>query len=105
VVTEWTTRRRRAEAALLAKPGTCPPARRIAMMMTTRHRLSRADALTIARIVAIPSKSCTRSESDPLFRADQHTLRLSVEFGTHGAEFGWAADLMLQQRLVGRDRN
>ena len=65
VVTEWTTRRRRAVAALPAKGGTCPPARRIAMMMTARHRLSRADALIVARIeTASPALATARSLTD-----------------------------------------
>ena len=48
-----------------ATAGRCPPARRIAMMMTARHRLSRADALTVARIeTALPSLATARSLTD-----------------------------------------
>jgi transposase len=62
VVTEWTARRRRAKAATPAKGGTCPPARRIPMMMTARHRLSPADSLIVARIeTAIPALATARS--------------------------------------------
>ena len=53
VVGEWATRQRRAEASAYSPPGRCPSARRIACMMTTaRDRLSRADAVTVARIEA-----------------------------------------------------
>ena len=53
VVGEWATRQRRAEASAWSTPGRCPSARRIARMMTTaRDRLSRSDAVTVARIEA-----------------------------------------------------
>ncbi len=61
-VTEWTMWRRRAEAAMPAKGSTCSPARRIAMMITARHRLSRADALIVARIEsAVPAIATARA--------------------------------------------
>ena len=53
VVGEWATRQRRAEASAYSPPGRCPSARRIVRMMTTaRDRLSRSDAVTVARIEA-----------------------------------------------------
>ena len=53
VVGEWATRQRRAEVSAYSAPGRCPSARRIACMMTTvRDRLSRSDAVTVARIEA-----------------------------------------------------
>lgn len=57
VVGEWATRQRRAEAAAYSPPGRCPSARRIVRMMTTaRDRLSRSDAVTVARIeAAVPN--------------------------------------------------
>lgn len=62
VVAEWTTRRRRAEAAHPVTGGKCPPARRIARMMTTaRHHLSKPDAITVARIeAAVPGLAAAR---------------------------------------------
>ena len=62
VVGEWATRRRRAEAATTSATGRCPPARRIARMMTTaRDHLSKADAVTVARIeAAIPGLAASR---------------------------------------------
>ena len=56
VVTERATRQRRAEASTYAASGKCPPARRIARMMTTaRNHLSRSDAVAVARIeTAVP---------------------------------------------------
>ena len=57
VVTEWATRRRRAEAAPIAAPRSCPSARAIAGMMTLRRpALSRDEAFTVATIEAgVPS--------------------------------------------------
>ena len=53
VIGEWATRQRRAEASAYSAPGRCPSARRIARMMTTaRDRLSRSDAVSVARIEA-----------------------------------------------------
>ena len=53
VIGEWATRQRRAEASAYSAPARCPSARRIARMMTTaRDRLSRSDAVTVARIEA-----------------------------------------------------
>lgn len=53
VVTEWATRRRRAEAAPTAAPRSCPSARAIACMMTLRRPdLSRDEAVTVATIEA-----------------------------------------------------
>jgi len=62
VVGEWATRRRRAEAATASATGRCPPARRIARMMTTaRDHLSKADAITVARIEAtVPGLAAAR---------------------------------------------
>ena len=53
VIGEWATRQRRAEASAHSAPARCPSARRIARMMTTaRDRLSRSDAVSVARIEA-----------------------------------------------------
>ena len=53
VIGEWATRQRRAEASAYSAPGRCPSARRVARMMTTaRDRLSRSDAVSVARIEA-----------------------------------------------------
>lgn len=53
VVTEWATRRRRAEAAQASGPRKCPSARKIAMMLTQRRApLSREEAMTVAIIEA-----------------------------------------------------
>lgn len=53
VVGEWATRQRRAEASAYSPPSRCPSARRIVRMMTTaRYRLSRSDAVTVARMEA-----------------------------------------------------
>ncbi|MGF1447328.1 MAG: ISL3 family transposase, partial [Pikeienuella sp.] len=51
VVTEWATRRRRAEMAPDGRPRRCPSARAIARMMTLRRdHLTRDEALTVAQI-------------------------------------------------------
>ena len=51
VVSEWTTRRRRAEAGPNCAPRKCPSSRVIARMMTiARDQLSKEDAVTIATI-------------------------------------------------------
>ena len=51
VVTEWATRRRRAETAPDGRPRKCPSARAIARMMTLRRdHLTRDEALTVAKI-------------------------------------------------------
>jgi transposase len=57
VVTEWATRRRRAEAGSRCGPRECPSSRRIARMMTfARDQLSKEDALTVATIeAAVPA--------------------------------------------------
>lgn len=62
VVGEWAIRQRRAEAATTSATGRCPPARRIARMMTTaRDHLSTAGAVTVARIeAAIPGLAAAR---------------------------------------------
>ena len=63
VVTEWATRRRRAEAAPNGGPRKCPSARAIArMMMTTaRDHLTREDAVTVAMIeAAVPRLAAAR---------------------------------------------
>lgn len=51
VVTEWATRRRRAETAPDRRPRRCPSARAIARLMTLgRDHLTRDEALTVAQI-------------------------------------------------------
>ena len=62
VVTEWATRRRRAEAAQAAGPRKCPSARKIAMILTQkRAHLTREDAVTVAMIeAAVPVLAATR---------------------------------------------
>jgi transposase len=53
VVTEWATRRRRAEAAEASGPRKCPSARKIAMMLTQKRAyLAREDAVIVAIIEA-----------------------------------------------------
>jgi transposase len=53
VVTEWATRRRRAEEAQASGPRKCPSARKIAMMLTSkRDHLTRDDAVTVAIVEA-----------------------------------------------------
>ena len=53
VVTEWTTRRRRAKTAQASGPWKCPSARKIAMMLTQkRAHLTREDAISVAIIEA-----------------------------------------------------
>lgn len=66
VVTEWATRRRRAEAAPSCGPRKCPSSRMIARMMTVaRDQLSRADAVTIATIeAAVPALVTARDLFD-----------------------------------------
>ncbi len=66
VVTEWATRRRRTEAAPESGPRKCPPARKIAMLLTERrNRLSRQDAITVAIIEkAAPSITIARTLLD-----------------------------------------
>jgi transposase len=74
VVTEWATRRRRAEASHAQVAGKCPPARRIARMMTTaRHHLSKADAITVARIeAAVPALSAARDLTEHFAEMVRH---------------------------------
>ena len=62
VVTEWATRRRRAEAAPATSPRKCPSARKIAMMLTgKRDHLTREDAITVAIIEnAVPVLAAAR---------------------------------------------
>ena len=74
VVTEWATRRRRAEAAHPATGGKCPPARRIARMMTTaRHHLSKADAITVAGIEAsVPALVTSRDLTERFAEMVRH---------------------------------
>ncbi|MCE6971078.1 transposase, partial [Cereibacter sphaeroides] len=53
VVTDWATRRRRAETSRSALPARCPAARTIARAMTLRrHDLAREEALMVAAIEA-----------------------------------------------------
>ena len=63
VIGEWATRQRRAEASAYSAPARCPSARRIARMMTTaRDRLSRSDAVSVARIeAAVPDLAAVAS--------------------------------------------
>jgi transposase len=74
VVTEWTTRRRRAEAAQPHAEGKCPPARRIARMMTiARHHLSKADAIMVAKIeTAVPALSTARDLTERFAEMVRH---------------------------------
>jgi len=74
VVSEWTTRRRRAEAALPATGGKCPPARRVARMMTTaRHHLSKADAIAVFRIeTAVPTLATVRDLTERFAEMVRH---------------------------------
>lgn len=62
VVGEWATRQRRAESAVLSGSGRCPPARRIAQLMTSaRNHLSKADAVLVAQVeAALPALAATR---------------------------------------------
>jgi transposase len=62
VVGEWATRQRRAESAMLAGNGKCPPARRIAQLMTSaRNHLSKADAVLVTQVeAALPALAATR---------------------------------------------
>ena len=57
VVTEWATRRRRAEAVPSGGPRKCPSSRMIARMMTVaRDHLSKTEAVTVATIeTAVPA--------------------------------------------------
>ena len=65
-MTEWATRRRRAEAAPNGGPRKCPSAREIARMMTTvRDHLSKQDAVTVAMIeAAVPGLAAARELID-----------------------------------------
>jgi transposase len=62
VVTEWATRRRRAETAQASGSRKCPSARKIAMMLTQTHaHLTREDAVTLAIIEdAVPVLAAAR---------------------------------------------
>lgn len=62
VVTEWATRRRRAELAPSRGPRRCPSSRMIARMMTIgRNRLSKEEAITIAVVeAAVPALVAAR---------------------------------------------
>jgi len=62
VVGEWATRQRRAEMAVLSGSGKCPPARKIAQLMTSaRDHLSKVDAVIVAQVeAALPSLAATR---------------------------------------------
>jgi transposase len=74
VVSEWSTRRRRAEAAHPATGGKCPPARRVARMMTTaRHHLSKADAIAVVRIeTAVPTLATARDLTERFAEMVRH---------------------------------
>jgi transposase len=62
VVTEWATRRRRAEVTPRCGPRKCPSSRVIARMMTTaRDQLSKDDAVMIATVeAAVPALAAAR---------------------------------------------
>lgn len=62
VVTEWVTRRRRAEAAQTSGPRKRPSARKIAIMLTRkRAHLAKEDAMTVAIIEdAVPALAAAR---------------------------------------------
>jgi transposase len=62
VVGEWATRQRRAESAVLSGSGKCPPARRLAQLMTSaRDQLSKVDAVVVAQVeAALPTLALTR---------------------------------------------
>jgi transposase len=66
VVTEWATRRRRAEMTPQCGPRKCPSSRVIARMMTTaRDQLSKDDAMMIATIeAAVPALVTARTLFD-----------------------------------------
>jgi transposase len=62
VVGEWATRQRRAESAMASGSGKCPPARRIAQLMTSgRDHLSKSDAVLVAQVeAALPALAVAR---------------------------------------------
>ena len=62
VVTEWATRRRRAETAQVSGPRKCPSARKIATMLNQkRAHLTREDAVSVAIIeAAVPVLAAAR---------------------------------------------
>lgn len=66
VVTEWMTRRRRAEATPRGGPRKCPSSRVVAQMMTiARDQFSKGDAVTIATIeAAVPALVTARDLVD-----------------------------------------
>jgi transposase len=66
VVTEWATRRRRAEGTPRCGPRRCPSSRVIARMMTTaRDQLSKEDAVVIATVeAAVPALVTARTLFD-----------------------------------------
>lgn len=68
VVTEWTTRRRRAEGTPRCGPRRCPSSRVIARMMTSaRDQLSKEDAVVIATVeAAVPALVTARTLFDRL---------------------------------------
>ena len=86
VVGEWATRQRRAEASAYSPPGRCPSARRIVRMMTTaRDRLSRSDAVTVARIeAAVPDLAAASALSERFANM--------VRNGEHGDLEEWLRD-------------
>jgi transposase len=75
VVTEWTTRRRRAEGTPRCGPRKCPSSRVIAHMMTSaRDQLSKDDAVMIATIeAAVPALVTARTLSDRFQTMIRHT--------------------------------
>ncbi|EBA09854.1 ISL3 family transposase [Sagittula stellata E-37] len=85
VVGEWATRQRRAENAMLAGNGKCPPARRIALLMTSaRNHLSKADAVLVAQVeAALPALAAGGSSliADDPFQEGQRGARRASRSG------------------------
>jgi transposase len=75
VVTEWATRRRRAEGTPRCGPRRCPSSRVIARMMTTaRDQLSKDDAVMIATVeAAVPALVTARTLFDRFQTMIRHT--------------------------------
>jgi transposase len=106
VVTEWATRRRRAEAAPQGGPRKCPPAREIARMMTTaRDHLSKEDALTVATIEAtVPPLAAARALIDRfqtmVRRGDVEALRPWLQDATASLLASFANGLRTEEAAV-----
>jgi transposase len=69
VVTKWAIRRRRLEKGGLARPG-APPARKLSHLMTTqREQLTKAEAVTVAKIETnVPALAAARALLDRFHR-------------------------------------